>query len=223
MPVKSKFTIVMTLYGIDWPGGGGTAHPGTPLEWINVRALISKYHAQPVIDPIADDPHFSYVDSAGVTHDVWYSNRRTIADRVALARKLGLGVGVLAARTRGSRHLGHPGRRLSAQPLALLRDQPIATAMSEHGGGERDDGHGRHGPERERAELLGHEHRAEGRQRQPGAERAGPESVRREHRRPGLRPMRVLDAIGRVCRRHGCAAFASAARIARSRSRSRRA
>jgi spore germination protein YaaH len=93
MPLKSKFTIAMTFYGVDWPAGGGATHPGTPLEFLNVRALIARYSAVPVLDPTADDPHFSYVDSAGVHHDVWYSNRRTIADRVALARKLGLGVG----------------------------------------------------------------------------------------------------------------------------------
>jgi spore germination protein YaaH len=92
MPLRSKFTIAMTLYGFDWPSGGGPAHAGTPLEWRNVRALIGRYHVQPVLDPTADDPHFSYVDSAGTHHDVWYSNRRTIADRVALARSLGLGV-----------------------------------------------------------------------------------------------------------------------------------
>ncbi len=92
MPVASKFTIVMTLYGIDWPGAGGSAHPGTPLEWINVRALINKYHATPVVDPVADDPHFSYVDANGVTHSVWYSNHHTIVDRVALARSYGFGV-----------------------------------------------------------------------------------------------------------------------------------
>lgn len=93
MPVRSKFTIAMTLYGFDWPSGGGAAHPGTPLEWRNVRKLIGHYAVEPVLDPTADDPHFSYVDAFGTHHDVWYSNRRTIADRVAAARKLGLGVG----------------------------------------------------------------------------------------------------------------------------------
>src|SRR4029078_7973559 len=30
MPKPSRFTISMTLYGIDWPGGGTTKHPGHP-------------------------------------------------------------------------------------------------------------------------------------------------------------------------------------------------
>jgi spore germination protein YaaH len=93
MPLKSKFSIIMTFYGFDWPSGGGPSHPGTPIEWRSTRALIQKYHVTPAVDPTADDPHFSYTDSAGIHHDVWYSNRRTIADRVALARRLGLGVG----------------------------------------------------------------------------------------------------------------------------------
>ncbi len=93
MPKVSKFTIIMTLYGFDWPDGGGATHPGTPLEWLNVRQEIVDHHATPVLDPVDDDPHFSYTDSAGVVHDVWYSNRRTVVDRVALARGLHMGIG----------------------------------------------------------------------------------------------------------------------------------
>ena len=92
MPVPSKFTIVMTMYGIDWPAGGGASHPGTPLEWRDVRAEMARYSATPVWDTTDDDPHFSYT-LAGVQHDVWYSNARTIADRIAIARKDGMGIG----------------------------------------------------------------------------------------------------------------------------------
>jgi spore germination protein YaaH len=92
MPEPSKFTITMTMYGIDWPSGGGTSHPGTPLEWRDVRAEMAKYHATPVWDTTDDDPHFSYTAS-GVHHDVWFSNARTLGDRIAIARKLGMGIG----------------------------------------------------------------------------------------------------------------------------------
>lgn len=92
MPVPAKFTIVMTMYGIDWPSGGGPSHPGVPLEWRDVRAEMAKYAATPVWDTTDDDPHFSYTLS-GVHHDVWYSNARTIADRIAIARKDGMGIG----------------------------------------------------------------------------------------------------------------------------------
>ncbi len=93
MPVPSKFTITMTMYGIDWPAGGGATHPGTPLEWRDVRAVRAKYSATPVWDTTDDDPHFAYTDASGVHHDVWYSNARTIADRIAIARKLGMRIG----------------------------------------------------------------------------------------------------------------------------------
>jgi spore germination protein YaaH len=92
MPKPSKFTVIMTMYGIDWPSGGGASHPGTPLEWRDVRRVMAQNHATPVWDTTADDPHFSYTAS-GIHHDVWYSNARTIADRLAIARKDGMGIG----------------------------------------------------------------------------------------------------------------------------------
>ena len=91
MPNPAKFRIGLTFYGIDWPDGGGAAHPGTPLEWYAVRHLIAQYAATPTLDPTADDPHFRYVAS-GVTHDVWYSNARTVGDRAALASADGFGI-----------------------------------------------------------------------------------------------------------------------------------
>jgi spore germination protein YaaH len=92
MPKPAKFTIAMTMYGIDWPSGGGPAHPGTPLEWTLVQELIAKYGARPVLDPATDDRHFAYTDAAGIHHDVWYSNRRTVGDRILHARRLHLGI-----------------------------------------------------------------------------------------------------------------------------------
>ena len=92
MPKPSKFTVIMTMYGIDWPSGGGAGHPGTPLEWRDVRKVMTQNNATPVWDTTSDDPHFSYTASA-VHHDVWYANARTIADRLAIARKDGMGIG----------------------------------------------------------------------------------------------------------------------------------
>ena len=36
MPNKSKFVLGMPMYGLDWPNGGGSANPATPLEFNNV-------------------------------------------------------------------------------------------------------------------------------------------------------------------------------------------
>jgi spore germination protein YaaH len=82
------------MYGIDWPNGGGPANPGTPLEYDDVMALASEYNATPEWEPTAADPHFSYVDAAGVSHSVWYTDAQSIGVRVALAESLGLGVGL---------------------------------------------------------------------------------------------------------------------------------
>lgn len=92
MPSPGRFTIAMTMYGIDWPAGGGSTHPGTPLEWTFVQELIAKYHARPVLDAATDDRHFTYTDASGTHHDVWYSNSRTVGDRILEARKLHLGI-----------------------------------------------------------------------------------------------------------------------------------
>ena len=39
-------------------------------------------------------PHFSYTDSQGDHHDVWYTDARSIAARAKLARDRGLGIGL---------------------------------------------------------------------------------------------------------------------------------
>ncbi len=94
LPNKSKFVLGMPMYGIDWPNGGGTSNPGTPLEYDNVMAELGEFGATPEWEPTAADPHFSYVDSSGVTHSVWYTDQQSIGVRVALAESLGLGVGL---------------------------------------------------------------------------------------------------------------------------------
>jgi spore germination protein YaaH len=43
---------------------------------------------------VAGSWHFSYTDGAGVGHEVWYGDATTFAQRIALARDRGLGVGV---------------------------------------------------------------------------------------------------------------------------------
>jgi spore germination protein YaaH len=94
LPNKSKFVLGMPMYGIDWPNGGGSANPGTPLEFNEITALESELGVLGEWEPVAADPHFSYVDGNGVPHSVWYSDKQSIEVRVALAESLGLGVGL---------------------------------------------------------------------------------------------------------------------------------
>jgi spore germination protein YaaH len=94
MPNRGKFILGMPMYGIDWPGGGGSGNPGTPLEFNNIAALMGVYGVGREWDPVVADPHFSYVDSNHVSHSVWYTDQQSLGIRVALAGSLGLGVGL---------------------------------------------------------------------------------------------------------------------------------
>ncbi len=94
MPNKSKFVLGMPLYGIDWAGAGGSANPGTPLEFNEIMALEGQYAITPLWEPLAQDPWFTYTNSEGIAHTVWYTDKQSVQARVELADSLGLGVGL---------------------------------------------------------------------------------------------------------------------------------
>jgi len=94
MPNRSKFILGMPMYGIDWAGYGGAGNPGTPLEYANIIALVNEFPVTFAWDPVAESPHFSYVDGVGVRHEVWFTNQQSIGVRAELAESLGLGVGL---------------------------------------------------------------------------------------------------------------------------------
>jgi spore germination protein YaaH len=94
MPNKSKFVLGMPMYGIDWPREGGSANPGTPLEFDEIMALVNQYGVTPQWEPVAEDPYFTYTNGEGVPHTVWYTDQQSIQARVELADSLGLGVGL---------------------------------------------------------------------------------------------------------------------------------
>ena len=93
-PNRSKFVLGMPMYGIDWANDGGPSNPGATLEYGEIVALANEFGATPEWEPIAADPHFSYVDHNGVVHSVWYTDKQSLEARVALAQSLGLGVGL---------------------------------------------------------------------------------------------------------------------------------
>jgi spore germination protein YaaH len=94
MPHRSKFVLGMPMYGLDWADGGGPAHPATALEYAGVSALAAQQGIEPQWDPVALSPHFSYRDSEGAQHEVWFTDTQSIGARADLARSLGLGVGL---------------------------------------------------------------------------------------------------------------------------------
>ncbi len=94
LPNRSKFVLGMPMYGIDWPNGGGSGNPGTPLEYEEIVAEQTAFGALPEWDSTALSPHFSYTDAGGVHHQVWYTDRQSIGIRAQLAASLGLKIGL---------------------------------------------------------------------------------------------------------------------------------
>jgi spore germination protein YaaH len=93
MPNKSRFMIGVGLFGIDWPNGGGPANPGTPLEYSDVIATLTRYGVTPVYDSVEAAWHGVYWDGGGVRHDVWYSDAATLSARIGIVKSHGLGLG----------------------------------------------------------------------------------------------------------------------------------
>jgi spore germination protein YaaH len=94
LPNRSKFVLGMPMYGYNWPDGGGPSHPGTAMEFNEIMTLAGELGITPEWEATAQSPHFSYTDSEGVRHEVWYVDRQSLGARAALASSLGLGVGL---------------------------------------------------------------------------------------------------------------------------------
>ena len=109
LPQKRRFVLGVPLYGMDWPNGGGSGNPSTALEYDGLQALIARVGATPRLDAASDTWTFSYRDSNGVAHEVWYADAGTTHTRLQLARDHGLGVGFW--------RLGNEDQRLWDDPL----------------------------------------------------------------------------------------------------------
>ena len=93
-PRREKFVLGFGLYGFDWPNGGGTAHPGTPLEYEDIMTLAGKVGAAPATDLAAQSPMFRYTEDNGVQHEVWYVDAASLGLRLEVARSRGLRIGL---------------------------------------------------------------------------------------------------------------------------------
>lgn len=90
-PLRAKFVLGAHLYAMDWPNGGGPGNPGRAMEYEDVQRLIASLGAVPVLDPTSDAYHFGYVDSGGVSHEVWFGDASTVGRRMRLAQSRGFG------------------------------------------------------------------------------------------------------------------------------------
>ena len=80
------------LYGHDWVGTSSNS-----LTWEGAQQLITTYSATPQWRasggwrlPIAE-PWFAYIDSQGRRHEVWYADGDSVAARLGLVQRYGLG------------------------------------------------------------------------------------------------------------------------------------
>ena len=84
----AKIYMGVPLYGYDWPNNGAHA---TGLSFTQVQNLMNTYHAARQWSATDGEPHFSYTDSAGVQHSVWYNDAEALQARLPLVGKYGLG------------------------------------------------------------------------------------------------------------------------------------
>jgi spore germination protein len=80
------------FYGHDWSGASASS-----LTWESAQALIDTHAAIPQWQshstwrhPVAE-PWFTYTDDLGQAHEVWYADGASVAARLELAQKHGLG------------------------------------------------------------------------------------------------------------------------------------
>ncbi len=118
MPDPRRFVMGTQLYAMDWPSGGGPAHPAESYEYEGALARAASVGALPRLDLVKDSMTFSYTDPAGAPHEVWFPDATTVGNRFAVATSRGMGMGVW--------RLGREDQRLWDNPL--LAPVPPGTA-----------------------------------------------------------------------------------------------
>jgi spore germination protein YaaH len=93
LPHAHRFVLGVPMYGLDWPAGGGPRQRATALQYTAATVLARSAGATPVRDPASGELTFAYT-RAGVPHRVWLMDATAIADRLRIARALGLAAGV---------------------------------------------------------------------------------------------------------------------------------
>lgn len=86
-----KIMMGQNLYGYDWTlpyrPGGEYARALSPQETLRLAAR----EGVPIeYDPVAQAPHFRYVDDQGRTHEVWTEDARSIQAKFDLIKEMGL-------------------------------------------------------------------------------------------------------------------------------------
>jgi len=74
-----KIYMGLPWYGFDWHKGGVTA-----VQASDAAALIAAHHFKVAHDPASGEADLSYTDTAGVTHVLWFVDRRALVTKLDL-------------------------------------------------------------------------------------------------------------------------------------------
>ncbi len=83
----AKVLLGLGVYGYDWASGAKTQSLVTTVAYERAE----RYGAQVVWDETERSPHYEYVDEYGRRHQVWFEDERSIAAKMELVDKYGLG------------------------------------------------------------------------------------------------------------------------------------
>ncbi|MFI4991031.1 MAG: glycosyl hydrolase family 18 protein [Solirubrobacterales bacterium] len=94
LPNARRFVLGAPMYGLDWPEGGGSAHPAAAYQYQGIVALAHAQHAHVRSDPASHELTFEYSDAVGVPHVVWSMDAAADAALLRIARAHGLAAGL---------------------------------------------------------------------------------------------------------------------------------
>jgi spore germination protein YaaH len=79
-----RVVLGVPTYGYDWTAGAGAV----PVQWADATATARAHGVTPARD--ATEPWYAYVDSRGRHHTVWYEDARSLAAKLAVAKRYGV-------------------------------------------------------------------------------------------------------------------------------------
>jgi spore germination protein len=86
---SQKILVGLPAYGYDWNITTNTGHKA--VMWKSIPSLLATYNALPVWNETEKSPSFTYSDTYGNKHIVWYENEKSIELKTELANKYNLG------------------------------------------------------------------------------------------------------------------------------------
>lgn len=84
---EEKIYLGIPLFGYDWNKNNDL--PADGLTFTDIQQLLTKYKAEEKWHEVFKSPYFLYKDGKE-THEVWYEDKDSIQEKIALAEKSGL-------------------------------------------------------------------------------------------------------------------------------------